>query len=65
MPKVRIATIIERLDSNMRSALAEAVTEVLPGANVDSYGLFRAFVRAVERRCSTWEKVPERCVKTD
>ena len=30
MPKVRIATIIERLDSNMRSALAEAVTEFSP-----------------------------------
>lgn len=62
MARVRIEKIIDRLDSELRQALEDAVREVLPDAQFDSYELFRAFSRAVARKCSNWERVPDSCV---
>jgi len=30
----------------------------MPDADFDEYELFRAFKRAVSRKCNTWERVP-------
>jgi hypothetical protein len=62
MAKVKIEEIIDHLESDMRKALAEAVREVLPEEEFDPYVLFRAFKRAVGRKCSTWENVPDQYV---
>jgi len=44
----------------MRNALEAAVKEVLPDAgSFDRYELFRAFRRAVGRKCNTWESIPD------
>jgi hypothetical protein len=63
MAQVRIEDIIEYLDSDLRRALEDAVSSEIPGASLDSHSLFRAFVRAVGRRCGTWETVPDSFVK--
>jgi hypothetical protein len=63
MARVKIESIVEHLDSEMRNALEEAVKELAPESNVDGYGLFRAFVRAVGRKCSAWECVPDHYVE--
>lgn len=64
MARVKIEEIIDHLDSEMRSALADAVSSVVPNnVRIDSYQLFREFVRAVGRKCSTWENVPDRYVE--
>ena len=65
MAQVNIEAIVDHLSSGMRRALADAVQHVLPGANVDSHALFRAFKRAVARKCSTWEYVPDDYVDDD
>jgi hypothetical protein len=65
MARVKIEEIIEYLDSDMKSALEDAVKRTLPGAEVNRVQLFRAFVRAVGRKCSTWERVPDHYVKVD
>ena len=62
MAKVKIEEVIDHLSSEMRRALEEAVREVLRDAHIDSHELFRAFRRAVGRKCSTWEAVPDRYV---
>ena len=63
MAKVRIEEIVDHLSSEMRRALADAVREVLPNATVDDHALYRAFVRAVRRKCNTWENVPDQYVE--
>ena len=54
MAKVKIEEIISHLDSDMRNALADAVSRVVPNdVWIDRHQLFREFVRAVRRKCST------------
>lgn len=65
MARVKIGEIVEHLDHDLRNALAAAVNEVLPSAQVDAYTLFRAFKRAVGRKCNTWEQVPDHFVERD
>jgi len=63
MAKVKIEDIIDYLDTDMRRALEDAVHEVLPDESFDSYELFRAFKRAVSRKCRTWEQVPDKYIE--
>jgi hypothetical protein len=65
MAKVKIADIIEHLDHDIQRALEAAVQELVPNANLDRNALFRAFLRAVGRKCNTWETVPSSCVRVD
>jgi len=65
MARIKIEAVIDRLDSNIRRALENAVKEVLPNANFDSYELFRAFKRAIGRKCNIWERIPDNYVEKD
>jgi hypothetical protein len=62
MARVKIEEIVDHLSSDMRRALADAVQRACPGCDVDKRALFREFRRAVGRKCSTWENVPDRYV---
>lgn len=59
MAKIKIEDIIEHLDTEISSALEAAVKEYLPGCEVNRHELFRIFKRAVGRKCSNWESVPD------
>jgi hypothetical protein len=63
MARVKILGIVEHLDSHFRSALEQAVQNAIPDAEFDKHELFREFVRAVGRKCSTWEGVPDQDVE--
>jgi hypothetical protein len=63
MAQIQPEEIVDHLRSEMRRALEEAVKEVIPNAVFDSHDLFRAFKRAVRRKCSTWEQVPDNFVR--
>jgi hypothetical protein len=66
MAHVKIQDVIDHLDSEMRSALEAAVEEaVADDGSFDRYELFRAFRRAVGRKCNTWEAVPSYYVRID
>jgi hypothetical protein len=43
--------------------LRDAVRRVIPDVNFDERRLFREFVRAVGRKCSTWETVNDSFVE--
>lgn len=58
MAQVQIEEIVDHLRSEFRRALEAAVDEVSPNGQVDSYELYRAFRRAIRRKCNTWETVP-------
>ena len=63
MAQVKIDDIVYHLDSEFRNALQEALAEVAPNARIDVHAFFKAFQRAVYRRCSTWERVPDQYVR--
>jgi hypothetical protein len=65
MAKVKIEEIVDHLSSEMRSALRSALNEVTPSVTIDENALFRAFKRAVGRKCNTWERVPDRYVEIE
>lgn len=65
MARIKAEEIVDHLSSEMRRALRDAVKEVIPDVSVDEYQLFRAFRRAVGRKCSTWEQVPDQYVEVD
>jgi hypothetical protein len=65
MARVNIEEIIDDLSTEMRSALEAAVKEVIPQAQFDRQVLFRAFKRAVGRKCNTWESVSDSNVEVD
>lgn len=62
MARVKIEEVIDRLDSEIKRALEAAVNEVIPDANFERNALFRAFKRAVRKKCRTWETVPDQYV---
>ena len=59
MARVKIESIIEHLDYDMKRALQDAVSHALPDADVNRSELYRHFRRAVGRKCSTWVNVPD------
>jgi hypothetical protein len=65
MARVQIEEIVDHLCGDVRRALGAAMEEILPDTNCDQYALFRAFKRAVGRKCNQWEQVPDRLVKMD
>lgn len=64
MGKVNIEDIIDYLDTEMKGALEEAVSNIIPDVDFDRDELFREFVIAVGRKCLQWENVPDSCIKT-
>jgi hypothetical protein len=65
MAQVKIADVVDHLSSEMTRALEHAVEQTMPGVHFDRVELFRNFKRAVYRKCSIWESVPDRYVKID
>ena len=65
MASVKIEEIVDHLSTEMRRALRDAVQSVAPTAQIDDHELFRAFRKAVGRKCNEWEKVPDNFVKAD
>lgn len=63
MAQVQIEEIIDHLSGEIRRALEAAVEDVDSDIEIDSHDLFRAFKRAVGRKCSTWETVPDSYVR--
>ncbi len=65
MAKVKIEEIVVHLDHDFKRALEDAVRRSYPEVAVDRNALFREFVRAIRRKCSTWESVPDQYVEAD
>ena len=65
MAKVKIEEIIDHLDSEMKKALEDTFTKMAPSLKIDKNTIFREFIKAVRKRCSTWETVPDHFVESD
>jgi hypothetical protein len=49
----------------MRRALEATLKEHFPDSNFDTRAVFRTFKRQVNRKCSTWESIPDNLVEKD
>ena len=65
MARVKIEDVIESIDYEIKGALEDAVNRTIPNAQFDRNQLFREFCKAVGRKCSTWERVPDRFIEPE
>jgi hypothetical protein len=65
MARIKMLEIVEALSVPLRGALDEALTKVVPAAEVDRAQLFREFRRALLARTKPWERVPNSAVDED
>ena len=63
MAEVRIERIIEHLDYDMKRALEDAISRVMPNVVIDRRELYNEFRKAVGRKSSTWVQVSDSDVK--
>jgi len=49
----------------MKMALEDTFTKMAPSLKIDKNTIFREFIKAVRKRCGTWETVPDHFVESD
>ncbi len=62
MAEVKIESIIEKHEYDIKNALEAALKDVLPNTTIDKNQLYKAFYKAVGRKLSTWITVDDRDV---
>jgi hypothetical protein len=65
MARIKIENVLEHLDHDLSRALEDAVHATIPNAIFDRRTLYKSFVKAAYRKCSVWERVPDRYVEND
>lgn len=65
MARIKPAEVFDHLNLQMRAALDEAVSRVLPGVEVDRRQLYLEFRRALVQKLKAWENVPNSAVDAD
>lgn len=64
MASIHIERVIYHLAPEMKRALTETLSELGIQTNHDINDVFRTFRRQVDRKCSTWEDIPDDHVET-
>lgn len=65
MARIRPAEIFDTFNPQMRLALDEAVTKLMPDAQVDRRMLYLEFRLALNRKFKQWENIPNTAVDAD
>ncbi|TCK98021.1 hypothetical protein EDC19_0427 [Natranaerovirga hydrolytica] len=65
MARIKIEGVLESLDYDLKKALRDTIDEYSKQSSMSDSELFRLFVKKATRRCSTWERVPDRFIDTD
>lgn len=65
MARMKIEEVFDHLSSEMWGALDDAARECAPDTNIDAHELFRAFERALRRKCSSRELGADQYVEKD
>ncbi|HEV7737829.1 MAG TPA: hypothetical protein VGO47_10725 [Chlamydiales bacterium] len=63
MAQIKVEEVIDHLASEMKRALEDAVTKVIPNAQFNRDELYREFRRAVYSKCNIWESIPDQYVR--
>ena len=66
MARVKPVELFDQFNPQMRAALDEAITKVLPqGAEIDRRMLYLEFRLSLNRKVKQWENVPNSVVDAD
>jgi hypothetical protein len=65
MARVKSQELFDHFNPQMRAALDEAVSKLLPDAAVDRRLLYLEFRLALNRKLKQWENVPNSVVDAD
>jgi hypothetical protein len=65
MARVKPQELFDHFNPQMRAALDEALTKLLPDAQVDRRMLYLEFRLALNRKVKQWENVPNSAVDAD
>lgn len=65
MARVKIERVLDYLDSDIRRALEETLKTHFPNVKFDEREVYRTFLRVVDRKCNTWERVPDNFVEKE
>ncbi|HNW98003.1 MAG TPA: hypothetical protein PKK00_06300 [Bacteroidales bacterium] len=65
MARIKIDSIIDYLDTDLRKALEETIKQHFSDENFDNRELFRTFKRNVSKKCSSWEEVPDHFIDSN
>lgn len=65
MAKIKPAEVLDHLGPQVRKALEDAMTATMPETKIDTMEFYKAFKRALGRRCREWELVPNNYVDGD
>lgn len=63
MTQIRMEYVVGHLSHDMKRALEEAVRRQIPEAYFDRNALFKDSQKAVHRKCSVWQTIPDRLVR--
>ena len=63
MAQVKLEEILDHLESEVKAAISDALRTIKPAAEVDHRMFFKEFLRAIGRKTSTWETVPDHFVE--
>ena len=64
MAQIKIESVIEHLDTEIRNALEATIKEHFPNQSFDKRQVFRTFKRMVSRKCKDWEDIPDEFIET-
>ena len=65
MARIKMEEIVDHLSTEVRKALSATINNTMQNAEIDDRKLYREFKRAIGRKCSTWERVPDNYVDKD
>lgn len=64
MATLKVEDAVYHLDHEFKKALDDVMMQFAPDASYNRNELFKFFLKQVYRHCSTWEEIPDSCVRT-
>ena len=65
MAKVNIEEFIDHLDVEIRKALELTVREHFPNQEYNAKALFKTFKIETVKKCDSWERIPNKYIKSE
>ena len=65
MAKINIEEIIKHLDVEFRKALDSTVREHFSNQEFNSRAVFKTFTKEVTNKCNSWEKIPNKFIRSE
>jgi hypothetical protein len=65
MARVKLSKVLDRVSSETRHAMADALRSVAPHATVDADALAREFIRRLQSRASSYVRVDDSYVEAE